>query len=70
MPPGSLHGLVLRSDDLAGDHEELTAKGVQFDGPPQRRPWGTEETVLRDPDRNGIVPSADVKPEGAGSASR
>ena len=55
MPPGSLRGLVLSSDDLAGDHDDLTAKGVQFDGPPQRRPWGSEETVLRDPDGNGIV---------------
>jgi catechol 2,3-dioxygenase-like lactoylglutathione lyase family enzyme len=55
MPPGSLQGLVLSSDDLQADHDDFIAKGVQFDGPPQRRPWGTEETVLRDPDGNGLV---------------
>jgi len=55
MPPGSLQGLVLSSDDLQADHDDFTAKCVQFDGPPQRRPWGTEEAVLRDPDGNGLV---------------
>jgi len=54
MPPGSLQGLVLSTDDLPADFEHLAASGVQFDGPPQRRPWGTE-AVLHDPDGNSIV---------------
>ena len=54
MPPGSLRGLGLRSDDLQADYEALVAKGVAFDEPPQRRPGGTE-AVLRDPDGNRLV---------------
>jgi catechol 2,3-dioxygenase-like lactoylglutathione lyase family enzyme len=54
MPPGSLQGLVLSSDDIQAEYENLVAKGVRFDGPPQRRPWGTE-TVVHDPDGNSLV---------------
>jgi len=54
MPPGSLRGLVLRSSNLRADYEELLAKGVTFDGPPEQRPWATE-AVFHDPDGNGIV---------------
>jgi len=54
MPPGSLRGLVLSSGNLQADYEQLVAKGVQFDGPPQQQPWATE-AVLRDPDGNRLV---------------
>jgi predicted enzyme related to lactoylglutathione lyase len=54
MPPGSLKGLVLSSSNLQADYESLVAKGVEFDGPPQRQPWATE-AVLRDPDGNSLV---------------
>jgi catechol 2,3-dioxygenase-like lactoylglutathione lyase family enzyme len=54
MPPGSLQGLVLKSSNLQADYEALMAKGVEFDGPPQRQPWATE-AVLHDPDGNSIV---------------
>jgi catechol 2,3-dioxygenase-like lactoylglutathione lyase family enzyme len=54
MPPGSLQGLVLTSSNLQADYEELVAKGVEFDGPLQRRPWATE-AVLHDPDGNSLV---------------
>ena len=54
MPPGSLQGLVLTSSNLQADYEQLVAKGVQFDGPPQRQPWATE-AVLHDPDGNRFV---------------
>lgn len=43
MPAGSLRGLVLRSDDLHADYEALLAKGVEFDTPPQARPWGSRK---------------------------
>src|SRR5215218_3402719 len=49
MPPGSLQGLVLGSDDLEKDCEELVARGVEFDQPLQQQPWG-KEAVVRDPD--------------------
>jgi len=54
IPPGSLQGLVLHSDDLTADHRALTAKGVRFDRPPEEHPWATE-AVLHDPDGNLLV---------------
>lgn len=54
MPAGSLQGLVLGSEDLAGDCEALRAKGVEFDRPLQEQPWGAE-AVIRDPDGNRLV---------------
>lgn len=54
MPPGSVQGLVLGSDDLQADCDALHAKGVDFDQPLQEQPWGTE-AVVRDPDGNTLV---------------
>jgi catechol 2,3-dioxygenase-like lactoylglutathione lyase family enzyme len=54
MPAGCLRGLVLRMTDLQGMYETLTKEGVKFDGPPAKQPWGLE-TVIYDPDGNGIV---------------
>jgi hypothetical protein len=54
MPPGSLRGLALSSDDLQADYDRLVAEGVAFEGPPQQRPWG-REAVLRDIDGNSLV---------------
>jgi catechol 2,3-dioxygenase-like lactoylglutathione lyase family enzyme len=54
MPPGSLRGLVIRSDDIDADYKRLAERGVQFEGPPKRQPWATE-TVFSDPDGNSIV---------------
>jgi predicted enzyme related to lactoylglutathione lyase len=54
MPPGSLRGLVIRSDDIGADYKRLADSGVQFEGSPQQQPWATE-TVFSDPDGNSIV---------------
>jgi catechol 2,3-dioxygenase-like lactoylglutathione lyase family enzyme len=54
MPAGSVRGLVLRMTDLQADYEALMAKGVEFENPPTRQPWGIE-TVVHDPDGNAIV---------------
>ncbi len=54
MPPGSLKGLVLESDDLDADVARLTARGVVFEGDVQEMPWG-RFTTFHDPDGNGIV---------------
>jgi catechol 2,3-dioxygenase-like lactoylglutathione lyase family enzyme len=53
MPPGSVKGTVLETDDLDGDVAALTAKGVPIDGI-QEQPWGRFVT-FDDPDGNGIV---------------
>ncbi|MFU8875062.1 VOC family protein [Micromonospora sp. SL4-19] len=55
MPPGSLKGLVLETDDLDGDVARLRERGVVFaDGGIQVAPWGRYAT-FDDPDGNGIV---------------
>lgn len=54
MPAGSLRGLVLAVDDLTAAYEHLAGNGVEFDTPPQHRPWANE-AVLRDPDGNELV---------------
>ena len=54
MPPGSLQGLVMATDDIRATHEELLSRGVPFDFPPTQIPGGTQ-AVFRDPDGNGVV---------------
>jgi predicted enzyme related to lactoylglutathione lyase len=54
MPPGSLQGLVLASEDLKADCNRLAAQGVAFDRPLEEQPWGTE-AVICDPDGNKLV---------------
>ena len=54
MPPGSLKGLVLETDDLDGDVKALGARGVRIDGGIQEAPWGRFVTIS-DPDGNGLV---------------
>ncbi|MDQ3856221.1 MAG: glyoxalase superfamily protein [Chloroflexota bacterium] len=54
MPPGSLNGVVLEVDDVLTAYKELSARGVDFEGPPEEQPWGIQ-AVFRDPDGNGFV---------------
>ncbi len=52
MPPGSLHGLVLGTDDAHAAFEELGARGVAFaDDGVQDAPWG-QHASFADPDGN------------------
>jgi catechol 2,3-dioxygenase-like lactoylglutathione lyase family enzyme len=60
MPPGSLKGLVLETDDLDGDVARLTGLGVPVDGGVQEAPWGRFVT-LHDPDGNGLVLQATAR---------
>lgn len=53
MPPGSLKGLVLETDDLEGDLAALGEKGLTVSDV-QSAPWGRFVT-FDDPDGNGIV---------------
>lgn len=54
MPPGSVKGTVLETDNLDGDVADLTAKGVEIEQGIQVEPWGRFIT-FDDPDGNGIV---------------
>lgn len=53
MPPGSLHGLVLDTDNLMDAHETLKARGLEI-SPIEMAPWGQFATFT-DPDGNGWV---------------
>ena len=44
-------------DDVEATHRQLSERGVPFDGPPQKQPWGTFAT-FRDPDGNRFVLSS------------
>jgi catechol 2,3-dioxygenase-like lactoylglutathione lyase family enzyme len=54
MPPGSVKGTVLETDDLDGDVAALIAAGLTIEGGIQEQPWGRFVT-FDDPDGNGIV---------------
>jgi len=48
--------------DIAATHARLLAAGVAVEDPPQRRPWGLDELVARDPDGFALV-FVEVPPE-------
>lgn len=54
MPPGSLQGLVVATEDIEATHKKLVDRGVHFDMPPTDLPGGAQ-AVFRDPDGNGFV---------------
>ena len=55
MRPGSLHGLVLGTDDAHAAFAELRARGVEFSEPEvQDASWG-QWASFPDPDGNGWV---------------
>ena len=43
-------------DNVDATYAELTARGVEFTGPPKKEPWGTF-AVFKDPDGNQFVMS-------------
>jgi predicted enzyme related to lactoylglutathione lyase len=53
MPAGSLHGVVLHIEDIAGEIADLKAKGVEVQ-PIDDTPWGKFATFF-DPDGNSWV---------------
>ena len=55
--PGSSFNGALACDNVQKTYEELQARGVTFDSPPQQQPWGTF-AVMRDPDGNQFVLSS------------
>lgn len=48
---------ALACDHVERTYEELKARGVEFEGPPQKQPWGTF-AVFKDPDGNQFVLSS------------
>jgi catechol 2,3-dioxygenase-like lactoylglutathione lyase family enzyme len=54
---GSRFDGALACDDVEATHRQLTAKGVEFEQPPTKQPWGTF-AIMRDPDGNTFVLSS------------
>jgi len=38
---GSFSGISFATRDVEATYEQLKARGVTFEGPPQKQPWGT-----------------------------
>lgn len=49
---GRFVGVSFTVPDVEAAHRSLTARGVDFDGTPERQPWGGVLAHLRDPDGN------------------
>ena len=54
MQPGSLRGLILLTEDIRRDHDELSRQGVEFLGPIEEQHWG-RFVQFKDPDGNVLV---------------
>jgi catechol 2,3-dioxygenase-like lactoylglutathione lyase family enzyme len=54
MVPGSIRGLILLTEDIQADYEELEGRGVEFLGPIEQQHWG-KFVQFKDPDGNVLV---------------
>lgn len=53
MPAGALQGVMLNSDDIDGDHETLSSRGLVLTDI-REEPWG-RYAMFDDPDGNGWI---------------
>lgn len=60
MVPGSLRGLILLTEDIQADHDELSRRGVEFLGPIEEQHWG-KFVQFKDPDGNVLVLQENLK---------
>jgi predicted enzyme related to lactoylglutathione lyase len=51
---GTFTGISYHCDDVERTYKELSDKGVPFDGPPKKEPWGTY-AMFRDSEGNSFV---------------
>lgn len=54
---GSFFNGALACDNVEGTHRQLAERGVEFESPPQKQPWGTF-AIFKDPDGNRFVLSS------------
>ena len=54
---GKFSAVSFFCDNVEKTYEELQAKGVEFDGPPEKADWGTA-AIFKDPDGNRFVLSS------------
>lgn len=51
---GSFHSISFWTNDVQKTYEELSARGVEFVGPPKTADWGSS-AIFKDPDGNQFV---------------
>ena len=54
MLPSMYRVIVLATDDIQAIHDELLAKGIDFELPPTETPRG-KQAMIRDPDGNALL---------------
>ncbi len=54
---GSFFNGAFGTEDVEQTYAQLQARGVEFEGPPQKQPWGTF-AKFKDPDGNQFVLSS------------
>lgn len=54
---GSMMPISYACDDIDATYKELQARGVEFEGPPQKQPWGSY-AMFKDSEGNRFVLSA------------
>ena len=55
---GSQMNMSIACDDVDATYRQLTARGVEFDGPPKKEPWGTY-VIMKDSEDNRFVLGSD-----------
>jgi len=55
---GSFMNMSYACDDIDKTYAELKKRGVEFEGPPEKQPWGTY-AMFKDSDGNRFVVSAE-----------
>ena len=54
---GTFHNGSFACDDVEATWRQMSERGVEFEGPPEKQPWGTY-AIFRDPDGNKFVLSS------------
>jgi predicted enzyme related to lactoylglutathione lyase len=52
---GRFVGLSIEVEDIYLVYEDLSRKGVEFVGPPEKQPWGGILAHFKDPDKNVLT---------------
>ncbi len=52
---GRFVGISIAADDIETLYTSLKSKGVEFDGPPEKQPWGGTLAHFKDPDGNVLT---------------
>ncbi|HYD45084.1 MAG TPA: VOC family protein [Phenylobacterium sp.] len=52
---GRFVGCSIAVDDIEATYRDLTAKGVEFLGPPEKMPWGGTLAHFKDPSGNTLT---------------